>query len=87
MSLSSLVMTGQIISSSDQRIPEAQMTNYSSVNSYGRIGQTARRKSARPKSGMPLNRAPFRPAGVAKVPDFNSPSKRNLQSRISHTGG
>ena len=36
---------------------------------------------------MPLNRAPFRPAGVAKVPDFNSPSKRNLQSRISHTGG
>ena len=62
------------------------MTGYSSVNSYGRVG-TARRKSARPKSGMPLNRAPFRPAGVAKMPEFGSPSKRNLQGRVSHTGG
>ena len=32
------VTTGQIISSTDSRIPEAQMTNYSSVNSYGRAG-------------------------------------------------
>lgn len=74
---------GVIVSQTEPGLTEGQMTHHSSVNSYGRA---SKRKSARPRSGIPMNRAPFRPAGVAKMSDLNSPSKRNVQGRISATG-
>ena len=74
---------GVIVSQTEPGLTEGAVTHASSMNSYGRA---SKRKSARPRSGIPMNRAPFRPAGVAKMSDLNSPSKRNLQGRISATG-